>query len=256
MKNEFQYIFGPVFSWRLGRSLGVDPISAKAKICDFDCAYCQLGKTVHFSQERKVYIPAEDIISEVKRLDDVEIDYITFSGIGEPTLAKNLGDMIKGIKAIRPEKIAVITNSSLLHESDVRRDLQSADFVLAKLDACNQESFLNVNQAMDGQDFNKIVSGIKAFNKEFKGKLALQIMFIEANRYLAGQIADIAREINADEIEINTPLRPSAVAPLNEETLIQIKEHFKGLPAKTVYEYERKTIEPLDERDTMKRHGI
>ena len=141
MDTSFQYIFGPVHSWRLGRSLGIDPLSSKHKICNMDCIYCQLGKTTQLINERKVYVPTQDVMDEISRIPLHFVDYITFAGRGEPTLAKNLGEMIRGIKAIRHEKVAVLTNSSLMNLKEVRDDLMAADFVLAKLDAGDQSFF-------------------------------------------------------------------------------------------------------------------
>lgn len=255
VKHPFKYIYGPVYSWRLGMSLGVDPVAGKDKICNMDCIYCQLGKTVHWSNERKVYVPTEEIVKEVNSLPKADIDYLTFSGRGEPTLAKNLGEMIIALKKIRKEKIAVLTNSVLLYEKQVREDLSCADFVAAKLDACDQETVARIDKTMKGIAFERIVEGIRMFRRGFQGKLALQIMFMDANKGFAGKIADIAREIAPDEIEINTPLRPSGVNPLSRDELETIKGFFKGLRAKTVYEMERKTVEPFNKRDTIKRHG-
>lgn len=236
-------------------SLGIDPLSQKDKICNMDCVYCQLGKTVIFSNERKVYIPAEAIVKEVEGVSYQGIDYLTFSGRGEPTLAKNLGEMIKALRKVRKEKIAVITDSILMDDEEVQADLALADFVLAKLDACDQETLSRIDKTIKGVDFNRIIDGIKMFQQRYQGKLALQIMFIEANKDCAEKIADIARNIGADEIEINTPLRPSPVKPLSQNDLNFIKKSFYGLPAKTVYELERKTVKPFNERETIKRHG-
>lgn len=253
--SEFKYLYGPVFSWRLGMSLGIDPLSDKSKICNMDCVYCQLGKTVRWSRTRENFVPAQDILDEIRALPEMAIDYITFSGRGEPTLAKNLGEMIAAIRALRREKIAVITNSILMTEADVRRDLALADFVLAKLDACDDESMRKVDKTRYGESFDGIVAGIRDFRREYKGKLALQIMFVEENKKSAEKIAAIARSIGADEVELNTPLRPSAARPLSEKELSTIKKYFSGLKARTVYEIERRTAVPLNERDTIKRHG-
>src|SRR3989338_4876143 len=106
MKPSYRYIYGPVPSWRLGRSLGIDPISRENKVCTFNCVYCQLGHVQLFSDKRDVFVPTEDIIKEINSLPDLKIDYITFSGKGEPPLAENLGGIIREIKKIRDEKIA------------------------------------------------------------------------------------------------------------------------------------------------------
>jgi len=235
-------------------SLGIDPITAKKKICNFDCIYCQLGRTTEFYNARENFVSVDDIIKEITSLPAIDIDYYTFSGRGEPTLAKNLGTMIRSVRKITKGKVAVITNAANIDQKGVQEDLMLADLVLAKLDACDEESLNIVDIPGKGVKFQKIVKGIKDFKKKFKGKLALQIMFIDENKKHAKAIAEIARDIDADEIQINTPLRPGGI-PLREADLIDIKKHFKSLPAMTVYEMERRNVEPFDEKETILRHG-
>lgn len=261
MANSFHYIYGPVESWRMGKSLGIDPLSDKAKICNLNCVYCQLGKTHVLTNERKEYVATDIIIAEIDKFFNenpsiVEnIDYLTFSGRGEPTLASNLGDMIRSIRKIRKEQIAVITNSTLMHIKQVQRDLSEADLVLAKLDACDEFSFKEIDKAILGISFEKVLGGIKSFRDLYRGQLAIQIMFVEDNRKYAKEIAELIRNINADEVQINTPLRPSAAKPLDKKGIQEIKSYFYGIPAVTVYEHERKETIPMDEQDTILRHG-
>jgi wyosine [tRNA(Phe)-imidazoG37] synthetase (radical SAM superfamily) len=254
MTQPFKYIFGPVYSWRLGNSLGVDPLSTHEKTCNMDCVYCQLGKTAQLTHERKVYVPVDAVLDEIRRIPLGVADHITFAGRGEPTLALNLGEMIRAVKSTRPEKVAVLTNSSLMDNADVRNDLMAADFVLAKLDAGDQSFFNALGQG--GQlDLDKIVQGIRAFRKDFKGKLALQIMFMELNIENAGQIAKIARLLGADEVELDTPLRPCGVKPLGRERLEWARKFFEDMKVVSVYDAPLKTYTPIDEKATMDRHG-
>ncbi|MCF7908573.1 MAG: radical SAM protein [Candidatus Omnitrophica bacterium] len=255
MKPEFKYIYGPVPSWRLGSSLGIDLISQGNKICSFDCIYCQLGKTLLFSDERKVFVPVSKIIEELDSLPPVKIDYITFSGAGEPTIAENLGDAIRAVKRIRKNKIAVLTNSSLLHREDVQKDLLLADLVAVKLDACSQEVFEVINRPLKSIYFKNIVFAIKKFKNIYQGKLALQVMFIKENKKYAKEIAKIIREINPEEVQINTPLRLCRVKPLPKGELTGIKKYFEGLPAVSVYEASKKDIKPISNKDTLARRG-
>ncbi|OIO74781.1 MAG: hypothetical protein AUJ85_04760 [Elusimicrobia bacterium CG1_02_37_114] len=254
-KKDYKYIYGPVPSWRLGSSLGIDPISDKDKICTFDCIYCQLGKTYKFTAERKVYIPADKIIDEINSLPEIKIDYITFSGAGEPTLAANLGKMIESVRLLRKEKIAVITNSSLMNRPDVRNDLMLSDFVLAKLDSCSQKTLDLINRPMKQITFNSILDGIKQFKLSYKGKFALQIMFVEKNEKYAEELSQLAKEIKPDEIQINTPLRPCNEKPLSQERINEIKHYFEGMCSITVYDKEKDKVEPISEPDTLKRRG-
>ncbi len=254
-KKSYKYIYGPVPSWRLGSSLGIDPISNVEKICTFDCVYCQVGETRILTDERKMFIPVAEIIRELNLLPPLNIDYITFSGRGEPTLAQNLGQMIKAVKKARKEKIAVLTNSSLLYREDVQQDLLLADFVVAKLDASSQEVFEAVNKPIETIEFSEVLKGIKDFRNIYKGKLALQIMFIEENKNSAEDIAQIAGEINPDEVQINTPLRPCRVKPLPKEEIDNIESYFRGLNVISVYKSERKEVDPISDKDTLRRRG-
>jgi len=255
MAGKFEYLYGPVSSWRIGSSLGIDLLSQKENICSFSCIYCQLGKTMVKDITRRVYIEQEEIIKELNALSEMEIDYITFSGRGEPTLAKNLGAVIKAVKKLRREPVAVLTNSSLMNRQDVRDDLSYADLVVAKLDASNQESLALVNRPCQGIEFEAIVAGIKEFKKHFQGKLALQIMFIKENAPYAGDIARIAESIHPHEIQINTPLRPCGVEPLGREELSKIKALFGGLNTISVYESRKKSVRPISDDATLKRRG-
>lgn len=248
-----KYIYGPVYSWRLGCSLGVDPVSARDKICTFDCIYCQLGETRIFTIERKVFVPTARIIKEIKSLPPVKIDYITFSGGGEPTLAKNLGEIIREVRKIRKERIAILTNSSLMYRKDVQEDLSLADFVVAKLDAHLQDLFFKVNQPIKTIKFNKIIKGIKQFKRNFCGRLALQIMFVKENKRYAKDIAKIVSRINPDEVQINTPLRPCAVRPLSKKDLDVIKRYFKDINYISVYESKKKKVKPIGRKATLRR---
>ncbi|MBI4846073.1 MAG: radical SAM protein [Candidatus Omnitrophica bacterium] len=254
-KKNFKYIYGPVSSWRLGSSLGVDPISQDKKVCGFDCVYCQIGRLPADASKRRCFVRTGQIIKEIKQLPDAHIDYITFSGKGEPTMAKNLGALIQGVKKIRREPVAVITNASLLNDRQVRKDLSQADFVMAKLDACSRELFEKVNHPDVSIGFEKILQGIKKFSKGFKGRFALQIMFVKENKGYAGEIALLAKEIMPDEVQINTPLRKSKAKPLSRKTIRQIKKFFKPMRVVCVYEGKKVKAPMLDIRSTLKRRG-
>jgi len=255
--KKFRYIYGPVSSWRLGSSLGIDPISNPKKLCTFDCVYCQLGRTKVFRKKRLIYIPTREIIKEIKRLPPVKIDYITFSGMGEPTLAKNLGEIISKLKDIRQEPIAVISNASLIYRVDVQRDLRLADLVMLKIDAPTQDMFTKINRPIKSLRFSKIIDGIKRFRSIYKGRLAIQIMFIEKNKGLAKEIAQLVKRLSPDEVQLSTPLRPCAVMPLPKEEFVSIKRHFKDIEGKVicVYDVKKKKTDSIDKIATLMRRG-
>ena len=254
MINSFKYIFGPVYSWRLGNSLGIDPLSSQNKVCNMDCIYCQLGKTAQLTKERKVYVAAQDVLEEITQIPLHSVDHITFAGRGEPTLALNLGEMIRGVKNTRPEKVAVLTNSSLLSSPEVRDDLMAADYVLAKMDAGNQLFFQELGQGRE-LDLREIIQGIKDFRKNFKGKLALQIMLMDQNIENAQQLAEVARTLGADEIQLDTPIRPCPVKPLEHRRLEWAKKLFEGMPVVSVFDAPLQEYTPMDEKATIERHG-
>jgi len=242
-------IYGPVPSWRLGRSLGVDPICSMEKICSFDCIYCQLGKTKTKTIERKAYIDIGQMKEELEKADKKDIDVITFSGTGEPTLNSQLGEMIEFAKAFN-FPVAVLTNSSFLHDSTVRSELCSADIVAAKSDAPDEETFQKINRPCCDISFRAILDGIKSFRKEYRGKLALQMMFIDANKEHAERMAGLAREIKPDEVQLDTPLRRSAVPPLSQTEMEEIEKSFEGLPFISVYRKKTSRTVPFDIHET------
>lgn len=259
-QHQYKYIYGPVASWRIGKSLGIDPLSSRQKTCTFDCVYCQAGKTEAFPSDRELFVSTKDLVEELRSLPEVEIDYITFAGNGEPTLAKNLGEMIRAVKIFRKEKVAVITNASLIGRKDVQEDLLAADLVEAKLDAFSPDSLKRVNRPGAGISWEDIWEGLKAFRKIYRGRLALQIMFVPANRASAREIAALARELSPDEIEINTPLRANPVGALVPEAVSEITAIFRQvcgdrIRIRNVYEGKREKSSPLCRHSTEKRRG-
>lgn len=254
-QQNLKYIYGPVSSWRLGKSLGIDLLSQVEKICTFDCIYCQLKSKVFYTKERKIFVTTKEIIKEIKTLSNIEVDYFTFSGSGESSLAQNLGEVIKEIKKIRKEPIAILTNSSLIDRDDVKNDFLLADFISFKIDAWDQNSFEKINKSMSEIKFENILNEIKQFRKIYKGKLALQIMFVEENKNFAKELAKLALEINTEEVQINTPLRPSLSKPLSKENIDEIKKMFKGFKIVSVYEGLHKEVKSLSSENTLKRRG-
>jgi wyosine [tRNA(Phe)-imidazoG37] synthetase (radical SAM superfamily) len=254
-KRDFRYIYGPVYSWRLGISLGIDLLSSARKICSFDCVYCQLGRTKGPTSKPKIYVKTSEVISELRRLPRVKIDYITFSGRGEPSLAKNLGQAIKAVKKLSIAPVAVLTNASLFNRAGIRKNLSCADFVIAKLDAYSQKSLERINQPAKSVVFDRVVQGIKQFRKDFKGRFALQIMFVRENKDFADKLARLTREINPDEVQINTPLRPSKANPLSKQEISRIKKYFRGLDFISVYDIPCKKVIPLSKKQALKRRG-
>ncbi|MEM3421136.1 MAG: radical SAM protein [Candidatus Hadarchaeum sp.] len=229
-------VYGPVSSWRLGRSLGVDPICQRGKICSFDCIYCSLGPTTAKSVERRIFVTEDQVARALRRaIKRVNADVVTFSGTGEPTLAQNLGALIETAREISGLPVAVLTNSSLKSRKDVREDLVKADVVKGKLDVFNDQLLRMINRPHQSLSFQKIVEGLKKFRAGFRGRFQLEVMFVPENMGFSREIAEIVRSVGPDEVQINTPLRPSPTRPLTPQELERVQKDFEGMNLRSVY---------------------
>lgn len=234
--------------------MGIDLLSTQGKTCSFDCIYCQLGRTSHPLTERRELVPISRLVLELDQVRDIPADYATFAGVGEPTLASNLGMAIEIVKSALGLPVAVLTNSSLMPHEDVRQALARADVVMAKLDAPNEELLHRINRPFAGYSLDEIWQGIRRFRSEYRGKLALQMMFVAGNKDYAPEMAMMATELSPDEVQINTPLRPCPVASLPPEEIAAIRQEFVGLArVVTVYEAPRVDVTPLNLGETLRR---
>jgi wyosine [tRNA(Phe)-imidazoG37] synthetase (radical SAM superfamily) len=220
-----KYVYGPVPSRRLGFSLGVDIVPYKA--CTLDCIYCQLGRTTRKVIKRKPYTPKEEILKEIEVFLNkrANIDFITFSGSGEPTLNSEISMLIKGVKEITSIPVAVLTNGTLLFMKDVQKDLLEADVVLPSLDAASQHVFKRINRPHDSLNIESIINGLKGFRKIFSGQIWLEIMltkgFNDDSKELL-QMKKALSEIQPDKIHLNTVIRPPSekyASPLNPDEM-------------------------------------
>ncbi|MCK4625431.1 MAG: radical SAM protein, partial [Phycisphaerae bacterium] len=170
------YIFGPVPSRRLGRSLGVDLVPFKT--CSYDCIYCQLGRTTNKTIQRKEWVPLDDVVAELKTNLSSQPDYITLSGSGEPTLYSRTGELIDRIKAVTDVPVAVLTNGSLLWNQEVCAQLMNADLIVPSLDAGDEMMFRAVNRPHEDISFEKMLKGLIEFRREYQGQYWLEVMFL------------------------------------------------------------------------------
>jgi wyosine [tRNA(Phe)-imidazoG37] synthetase (radical SAM superfamily) len=224
-----KHVYGPVPSRRLGQSLGVDPVPFKT--CNWNCLYCQLGRTRPMTNERWDYVPCSEVVDQVKnalaRHRVGEIDWITFVGSGEPTLNAGLGRMIREVKALCDLPVAVITNGALLYRPGIRRELQVADAVLPSLDAGSAELYRTINRPWPELTFERVVDGLVLFRASYPGKLWIEVMLIRALNDTEGALRDLAavlRRIGPDEIHVNLPIRIPAepwVEPPDREGLMR-----------------------------------
>lgn len=223
------YVYGPVPSRRLGYSLGVDILSPKT--CTLDCIYCQLGPTPARTIQRQGFVPQDIVLGQIQDAirANKHIDYITFSGSGEPTLNSEIGEMIHKIKTMTRIPVAVLTNATLLSQERVRRDLLEADLVVPSLDAVTQTLFIKVNRPHASLKISNIIQGLKDFRKEFSGQIWLEIMLVRGvNDSLQHiqKLKKVVAEVKPDKIQLNTVIRPpadDAAQPLTFDDLSKIK---------------------------------
>lgn len=228
-------VFGPVDSRRLGRSLGINLVPFKT--CSMNCIYCECGETTFLTAERKEFFPAEEVLGELAKVleerrlsfgEDYGLDFVTFSGLGEPTLHSRFGEILRRIREKYPMlKTCLLTNASLFSDPVVRKEAAQAHLVIPSLDGSNEEEFRKINRPEKNVTFQKVLEGITSFRRETEGRVK---MFLEV--FLVPGINDspssaerfrlLAEKIRPDAVQLNFLDRPGAVsglAPVPEETL-------------------------------------
>ena len=207
------YVFGPVASRRLGISLGVDPI--RQKTCTLDCVYCEAGKTVELSCQRREFAPLATVKAELTRVleEKPALDYITFSGTGEPTLYRPLPELAQWIRSTYPEyRICLLTNGTLLNDPEVRRVLEFVDLAMPNFDASNDEELAIINRPAPGVTVQTLAEGIRKSAELYPGKLALELFIVpgvndsvESIERFSGYIRTFA---GLRSVQLNTLDRP------------------------------------------------
>jgi len=232
-EHEMQYLFGPVMSRRLGRSLGVDVIPFKT--CTYDCVYCQLGRTTEKTCARREYVPLAELVGELRRkvADGLQADYITIAGSGEPTLYSRLGELISAIKELTDIPVAVLTNGSLCWDPAVREALAKADLVVPSLDAADPDLFETVNRPAAGIGFEAMIEGLEAFRAGYRGQIWLEVFLLAGvSDAQVARLVAAARRIRPDRVQLNTVERPTPgfdVAPVPREQMEHFAAMFGGL---------------------------
>ena len=229
----YKHLFGPVPSRRLGMSLGIDLIPKK--VCSLNCVYCEVGKTTKLTLDRMEYVKYSRIIAELKQFmsNDPKIDYITFSGSGEPTLNSRIGEVINFIRKEYPDvKIAVLTNGTLLFDQKLRTELLQADVILPSLDAASQSTFKKINRPNLNLKIETYIQGLIDLRKEYKGNIWLEIFLLKGYNDSKDEL-DLLKnailKINPDSIQLNTLDRPGTVAgliPLSKNELQEIIDYW------------------------------
>ncbi len=223
-------VFGPVPSRRLGRSLGINNIPYK--VCTYACTYCQIGRTLRMSVERRMFYDPEKIYREVERRVGEELDYITMVPDGEPTLDLNLGKLAKMLEDFS-YPLAILTNSSLTWREDVQEDLLNFDYISFKVDAVSEEFWRRVDRPHKSLRIEEILQGLVDFRKKFNGKIVTETMLISGLDYSEEleKIGSFLKTLNPDIAYIAIPTRPPAepwVKPASEEVVAEAYHIFSS----------------------------
>jgi len=211
----YKHLFGPVPSRRLGISLGIDLIPKK--VCTLNCVYCEVGKTTKLTIDRKEYVKYKEVIAELQQFmsNKPNIDYITFSGSGEPTLNNQIGNVLHFIKNNYPKvKTAVLTNGTLLYSKDVRAELLQADVILPSLDAASQSVFEKIDRPHPHLKIENYIQGLIDLRTEFNGEIWLEILLLKNyndSKVELNKLKEAVLKINPNRIQLNTLDRPGTI---------------------------------------------
>ena len=226
-------VFGPIYSRRLGTSLGINLLPEKGKICNFDCIYCECGwnkdgrNDTVLPTAAKVSADLENMLEHLRR-KEVKVDSITFSGDGEPTLNPEFPQIIDKTLALRDElaptaKVSVLSNATRVHLTEVFNALCKVDNPIMKIDAPTNELIARINHPAFGYDIARVVEALK----QFKGNFILQTCMLRSKEYdfdssrpevLEGWMS-IVRELRPREIMVYTIDRPTPAEGLEKFTV-------------------------------------
>ena len=224
---DYHYLFGPVPSRRLGRSLGVDLVPHKT--CSLNCIYCECGRTTDLTIERAEYVPTMEVIAELTRFlsEKPQIDYITFSGAGEPTLHIGLGDIVSFLKTdFSDYKIALLTNGSLFYQEGLRKEVVAIDLILPSLDAVDEEVFEKINRPHHQIKVAQIISGLAELKKSQQGLMWLEVFIVpEINDHEdhIKKLKHAIHRIKPDLVQLNSLDRPGAEKWVKRATQHQLE---------------------------------
>jgi wyosine [tRNA(Phe)-imidazoG37] synthetase (radical SAM superfamily) len=257
---NYKHLFGPVPSRRLGLSLGVDLVPPK--VCTLNCIYCEVGKTSDLTLERDEYVDYNEIIKELQDYlqDNPGLDYITFSGAGEPTLNSRIADIIKFIKRNYPQyKLALITNGTLFYDEQVRKDVLNVDLMLPSLDSAIDRTFKLINRPNQKLNIDKVLNGLIKLREEFEKEIWLEVFIVPSYNDTEEEIKALKKaigEINPDRVQLNTMDRPGTEDWVEQEDLEKlnyIKEYLSEFNAEIIAKFSSGVKSKQESKDIQER---
>lgn len=234
-------VFGPIFSRRLGSSLGINLLPVNGKICTFDCIYCECGWNKDGRDDTRLPKAAEvreALEVKLKQLakDSIPVDSITFSGDGESTINPDFPQIIDDTLALRDRyypsaKVSVLSNATQVHRPEIFNALRKVDNPIMKIDAPTNELVEKINKPAPGYDVNRVVEALKKFNGDF----ILQTMFLKSKDFdssspevLNGWM-DIVRLLKPREVMAYTIARPTPEEGLQKFTVEEMRTILRPL---------------------------
>ncbi len=247
-----KYIFGPIPSRRLGMSLGIDLVPHKT--CSLDCVYCEAGETTLLTLERKEYVPVDEVIHELDaflKTTDQKIEFLTFSGAGEPTLNSGIGQIIGFAKENYPQyRICLLTNGTLLGNPEVAQSVMAADLVIPSLDASDEEEFEKINRAGKLMTLADLMYSLRTFRQSYTGAYWLELFIVPGVNDSDASIErfrHLIAEIKPDKVQLNTLDRPGCVPWIKsapEATIMHFIEKLQDIvPVESVGKFKYKSYE-------------
>ncbi len=209
---KYRHIFGPVPSRRLGFSLGIDLVPLKT--CTLNCVYCECGETTNLTVERKNYIPLEEVFNELEDYLEKkpQLDYITFSGSGEPTLHAGIGEVVDFIKGNYPGyRLCLLTNSTLLNDETVRAQINRVDLIIPSLDAATENTFQQINRPNPIINCNQLNEGLIQLRHEYSGEIWLEVFIVPGLNDTSKELVSLKKaikKIKPDLVQVGTLDRP------------------------------------------------
>lgn len=243
-------IFGPIYSRRLGISLGINLVPHKT--CSLNCLYCECGKTTSLSIERKEYFPSQWIVEELRkyalssRFRNFPPLYITFAGLGEPTLSSSLGKIVDVVKKNFPaQKIALITNGTLFSfYPELLEEVKGIDLIIPSLDAATDETFNVINQPHPAISFATHWEGLVRLKEHFSGEIWLEVFILNGVNDSETELTLLRDKINflsPQRVQINWLDRPAAYQGIQSPSLSRLKEIAQFLGGEVILPFSTST---------------
>lgn len=238
-------------------SLGID-LSPDLKQCNFDCLYCELSAAKTMAEQTEV-VAVKAIVKALKAALEkhTNIDVITFTANGEPTLYPYLSELIDAVDSLKGKsKTLILSNGANIYEPKIQKTLSKIDIVKLSLDCVSKECFKKLDRVDESIDISKIVSGMVDFRALHTKQLIIETLFVKTLNDKDSEIKKLQEAytlIQPNRIDIGTIDRPPAYAvqPVSHETLVAVANIFEGLPVTIAHKNKVVNKQKFNEQEIM-----